>query len=144
MKFGFSAWTDEAREMIEKLGIHYERKEGLVEIYSERIDMTQQLWAEKQPAFYERGLMPPEMKKEYRAQKTRIWKNPYTGNYYYLWEDVVFKGERRVKLDYATNPPTQFDFLLLDVVPPQDQESMRDILIQVVPNANIEEGGVLL
>lgn len=147
MKFGFSAITDEAREKLEELSIRHQRQAPPShgwDVYTETFDSIEEEMRERYPTLESIGALPKDVRNAYTLQGTRFWKNPHTGNYYYMFKEWIFKGERRIKVDHSTPQPTQFDFLILDLVPKDDQDRWRDILMSHPANADTAAGGVLI
>lgn len=75
----------------------------------------------------------------------RIWKNPETKVYYYMFRDKgrVYSAWNQTFLDYMTTPPTQHVRCVLMPVDDGLQGSIRDVLLAYPPDMWITEGGVL-
>ena len=143
MKFAFNVITDDAKVKLEELGIVFKKEGtatgGLWSVWTEDEDHKEEEWHSRHPGVP----IPDELRKEYRAQKTRIWKL-HSNVYYYLWRDVVFFMVKDIKLDWRFSPPTQEEYTVLYVVDNDTQSSFREHLVNRPPNANPSEGGVLL
>ena len=137
MKFYFNYLTDEARDALDANNIQWRRNpSGGIDVYTENFDL-----ADDDYRVREVDPLDPDRKRAFRAQGVRVWKHPDTGDYYYLISDVVFRKYDRVKnerhLDYrgVSSYGTNFVAAVLDVVPPEEQGSWRDRLMQLQPPA---------
>lgn len=125
MKFGFNYFTDEARDALEKIGVQWKREENTISIYTDYIDLVEE---DLRDRWIERTEQRIDLHKAYREQTVRVWKNPDTGTYYYLFNnETLFYSYKKYQTDHSTTPPTQFEISVLDY--PEDQEKFRDILL---------------
>ena len=126
MEFGFNHITDNAIRAMDLHGIKYRRlSEDTWKVYTASFDMVEE-------KFRERGIRPdnPEREKMYYAQGVRVLKTE-SGMYVYLIQDVVFYAYNKVTKDFSTYPPTQFVDTILEVMPPDRQDSWRDRLLSI-------------
>lgn len=130
MVIGFNAWTDEARDKLEELGVRFRRTGPTsISVYTEEIDLRHEelrdRWIED-PNFYQ--------SEEFRSQRLRIYKAD-NGAYYYLIRDHVFYKYDKESKDYSTSPPTIFVTSILDVVDEDMQEHWRSFFHELPPMA---------
>jgi|SRR5579859_36755 len=130
MVIGVNAWTDEAREKLEELGVRFRRTgPTTINIYTEDMDLRHEEERERnidKPGFYK--------SEEFRTQRLRIHKAE-NGAYYYLIRDHVFYKYDKESKDYSTSPPTIFVTSILDVVDPDLQDSWRGYFNNTPPMA---------
>lgn len=149
MRFGYNVITESGKEALARLSIRFFRnsEDTMWLVDSEEYDIKEEEWRNKRPEWIVRDATPSDLRKEYIAQQTRVWKHPDTGKYYFLFQDMVFVKYDKIELDNHTlpgQPSTQIVVSILDVVPKDQQEHYREILINRPPNANAMEGGVLI
>lgn len=129
MKFGFNFITDEAREKLEELGVAHKREQTVPGalywfVWTEAYDLKEQ-------AFHDNPLNDEVVsysgdRKEFKAQGTRVFKFPGTGEYLILIKDVVFRKRAKFTYDHRFTPPTVEEKSVLDYDP--DDSTFRDML----------------
>src|SRR5215831_21355380 len=105
MRFGFTALSDSAKTQLESLGIRYFPQDTMWVIETEAYDQRESEWRGKRENYESSVSIPGELKKEWNAQGTRVWKNPDTGRYFYLIKDHVFWMQPTIYVDRRFNPP---------------------------------------
>lgn len=114
MKFGFNLITDEAKESLVREDIYTEQH------VSTMIDVV-------------------------ALDNFRVWKVKERDKYlyYYLFKERVYWSVNEPKKDYAVSPPTIHVVATLDVVDKNDNDRMRDKLMSLPEDLDVENGGYM-
>lgn len=132
---GFNAFTDEARDKLDELGVVWKRIPSPsggpsgIDIFTESYDLKEKEWRDKP---YDHLDFPGD-KKEYEAQGFRTWKHPESGDYLMWIGGCVFRKYTIQKVDHRFTPPTIFVTDVLDYR--EEDDSFRDLLLSIRPMA---------
>lgn len=124
MQLGFTHVTDEAIEALREIGlpVKRDRPSNHLIIYTHPYDVELEILRDKS---FEYGGVDASLPRDHdmalKVQGLKMWKNPDSGNYYYLIEGVVFFKYDKVSTDRSTVPPTRNVISVLDLEEDQDR-----------------------